>query len=530
MNKKDNAVVVVQKLINHYNIPISDQTIAEDLMSHPEYPSLKSICDALGKWKIEYYPVRINRDLLKKTDTPFIAHLNDDGDKLVFVPKLNGDSKVKYYDSSGKSKSIRIDAFFNKYSGVSLLIDPDENAGEDKYSEKRQNNLLNRGLPYLAGFALILFVVYSILSYENRLNIFISNAALLVTKLVGLFFSILLVLKDLNVSSSLVETLCNFNKKINCKSILNTAAAKVFGWLHWSDVGLIYFLSGLSIMISSSDKSDYDIIAILSFGVLGYVLFSFYYQAVIAKTWCPLCLGVQLILILEAVLSFSSISLLEVSDFSIISILKYGSIIFTTIFWVTLFKAYVINKRTLNQKSLAYLILKRNPDVFTNLLLKGEQKKLSLQKEIMSIGAPKARIEVTAFLSLDCPPCQKAFNQLKILFDKREVKINLIFSLEDDLKPFMNQVTQLFREKRHQEAIKLLDKWYNIKDNEKTLMLKKAKERKYNGWFKTVYKAHRDLFKEAGIPGTPTIFVNGYGFPKEYEIKDIAYFIDVLKK
>ncbi len=43
MTKQDNAVVVVQRLIKCYKIPVSDQSIEEVLKSHSDYPSLKSI-------------------------------------------------------------------------------------------------------------------------------------------------------------------------------------------------------------------------------------------------------------------------------------------------------------------------------------------------------------------------------------------------------------------------------------------------------------------------------------------------------
>ena len=149
MHDKDNAVAVVQKAIKYYEIPVSTSTIVESLKSHPEYPSLKTICDALDEWKIDNYPMRMNKDELKETGAPFIAHLNDGGEKLAFVPKLNANSTVKYFDSFGKNKRIDESVFFKKYSGVSLLIDPDENSGEEYYSEKKQVDLLRRSLPYL---------------------------------------------------------------------------------------------------------------------------------------------------------------------------------------------------------------------------------------------------------------------------------------------------------------------------------------------------------------------------------------------
>ena len=116
------------------------------------------------------------------------------------------------------------------------------------------------------------------------------------------------------------------------------------------------------------------------------------------------------------------------------------------------------------------------------------------------------------------------------MFDKEDVKVNLIFSFQDKIKPFVNQVAQLFGRKKHLEAIKLLDIWYNTKGDKGAVLIKQATESKPKDGFKNVQKAHWDLFVGAEVSGTPTIFVNGYSLPREYEIKDMPYLIDALKK
>ncbi|MDZ7605128.1 MAG: hypothetical protein U5K79_05970 [Cyclobacteriaceae bacterium] len=42
----------------------------------------------------------MDRDELHETGSPFIAHLNDGNEKLVFVPQLNGESSITYFDFS----------------------------------------------------------------------------------------------------------------------------------------------------------------------------------------------------------------------------------------------------------------------------------------------------------------------------------------------------------------------------------------------------------------------------------------------
>ena len=122
--------------------------------------------------------------------------------------------KIKYFDSSGTSKTEVEEEFFNKYTGVSLLIDPDENAGEQGYSEKQQIDLLHLALPYLALLAFLLSTGYFVLSDDGSLDIPFIQIGLFITKIIGLSLSLLLVLKDLNINSSLADILCGTKKKL----------------------------------------------------------------------------------------------------------------------------------------------------------------------------------------------------------------------------------------------------------------------------------------------------------------------------
>jgi protein-disulfide isomerase len=47
---------------------------------------------------------------------------------------------------------------------------------------------------------------------------------------------------------------------------------------------------------------------------------------------------------------------------------------------------------------------------------------------------------------------------------------------------------------------------------------------------KTASEENKKLFEEYKVAGTPTIFVNGYKYPKQYEYSDIEFYIDELKK
>lgn len=518
----ENVLEVVKSAMRYNKVPITDKTIAESLKSHPQYPSLKSICDAFKEWKVEHYPMRLDKEELKEAGTSFIAHLNGDGETLAFVPALNGSSIVKYFDRYRKPKKIDEKEFFKNYSGIAVLIDADNRSGEEEYTEKRQFEILHKSLPFMVVLGVLFLIANSIVSKVTP-DLSISFVLLLLMKMAGLYLSVMLVLKDLNIKNSLADTLCGLGRKTNCNSILNTGAARLFAWVHWSDIGVIYFLSGL-IMISYADINDFALMAYLSIGALGYAVYSIYYQALVAKIWCPLCLGVQAIFISEVALSYTYIWPIQVSW---MSVFKFGSITMITILGMVLFKAYYISRQSAKNERLTYLRFKRNPNVFINQLKQNEHKKFDVSEEVFRVSKGEPSVKVTAFLSLNCNPCRKAFHQLKELFEREEITIQMILSFQEKNKRLVNHLARLFREKNQNEAMSLLEGWYNNKGSE---LPEEGKEELNEEGYERISKVHQQFFKKSEVRGTPTIFVNGYILPIDYEVKDLAHFMDVLRQ
>lgn len=63
--KEDNVVFILQKALKCYKIKVTKTSVKEFLLSHPYYPSLKSVCDALNKWNIDNYALNLELDEIK---------------------------------------------------------------------------------------------------------------------------------------------------------------------------------------------------------------------------------------------------------------------------------------------------------------------------------------------------------------------------------------------------------------------------------------------------------------------------------
>ena len=70
----------------------------------------------------------------------------------------------------------------------------------------------------------------------------------------------------------------------------------------WSEAGFFYFAATTLFLFTGINRqASFLIIASVSTMASAYIPFSIYYQWKVVKQWCPLCLTVQAILLLELV-------------------------------------------------------------------------------------------------------------------------------------------------------------------------------------------------------------------------------------
>jgi uncharacterized membrane protein len=531
MTKEDNVVFVLQKAVKHFKIRVTETTVKSYLLAHPHYPSLKSVCDALTKWNVENYPLDLELDEIKALEMPFIAHFKAGGGQLVFVEEINN-GQVVYFLSGNKRIEENFEKFSEKLSGAVVVFEAGKDSGEKEYRQLRQNEILSKSLLALGIISLVVWAVF----------IFISNTGgtayqsgylfwgLLATKIIGLTASVFLVLHELKVHTLLADKICGFSSKTDCDTVLSSNASRVFGWINWADAGIIYFTGSLLYLAGINESSSLWVLAIISALALPYPVFSIYYQTFKSKKWCPFCLVVQGVLVAEFILLFPVLFQVNIS---IIQLLQFGvSFLIPAGIWF-LFKAYRYTIQEHNKVRYSYLGFKRNPEIFRFLLKNNGQKVTPITQDSLVLGNPDAPVTLTAFLSLYCNPCANAFKELKELLENcPELKINAIFSVYEDeeSKKLINTLYHIYRNKGQVQTADFLYKWYTIpKQNRKILC---EKEQLPDGFDITeiVSVENKKLFEEYKVAGTPTIFVNGYKYPKQYEYSDIEFYIDELKK
>jgi uncharacterized membrane protein len=525
--REDNTVGIIQRAVKHYGLHVVKGTVKEALKSHPDYPTFKSICDTFNEWNIENYPLRYELKELEDLQAPYIVHFSRGGGMIGFVTETGKEQFTYFTSYNEKRKTVRKE-FLESCSGAVILLNPDQRSGEKDYQTKIKNELINKSVMPLALIAVLIFIIS--LYYNNfAVSGIIYNKVILplvFTKIAGIVLSVLLILHEFEVHLSITDKLCHLNKATNCNTVLHDKASKVFGWFGWADVGFIYFTVGLLFILQSPGREGLSLMAILASLSVPYPLFSIYYQGVVLNKWCPMCLGVQLILIIEFILLLPPLSQLT---FAFDSVTR---LVLTLLVIIIIYTLYILFRREQMSGEMhyyKYFGFKKNPDILRMLLMNQPHYEIPLSESSLIFGNRDASIRITAFLSLHCSHCARAFEKiLSMLNENEDILVNLLLVTSDN-----KMLATLFnnnRQGRELESIKLLEQWFNADPYSRTKITEGLCIPEVDDISAEINKENGRLIKECNVMGTPTFFINGYKLPAQYEIDDLRYFKEIFKE
>jgi len=507
----------VMKWLRIQHMPVAESHLRLRLESHPDYLSLIAVQDTLEELSVYSYACQGTKEELKNENKPFLAHFNmGEGHVLFFKDVAEAEQKVKDFDKYW-SGNVMFAEQTNQYG----------NAENNKiYKKEKLNSVF--------GFtALLLF-------FGAIMGLAIANGSLPVALLtlfnsIGLYFSWLIAQKEFGISNSVSDKICSMVKHSRCESVLFSKGAKLFNWLTWGDVGIVYFTSSLLYLLISlsitigiaNQQINLSFYYALSLAGLIFPLYSLYYQWKVIKQWCMLCIGVLAVLGINAIVSlfyinntFTSGSLLKgISVFALLVVLSLA-------IWQLLKSLYKKSITSLT-KEIKATRLKRNPEIFNALLNKQEANPINLPEpdEAIRFGNPAAPYQLVIACNPYCGPCAKAHQAIEALYEKypEQLSVSVRFALHsnDEKDNTVKIAREIFKAAKYKpyEAIK---DWYTLFDIEKFKLLHQT-----NG-----EQVHADLEKhiewnrKVEINGTPTFFVNGRKLPELYSRVD---FTEILK-
>ncbi|MES2652237.1 MAG: cysteine peptidase family C39 domain-containing protein [Bacteroidota bacterium] len=523
MRKFYNAVWITAQLLKSMSVKFSLTGLEEKLEAHPDYPSMVAISDCLTEWQVANEALRVPKEHFKDLPLPFIAHCNVNGGTFILVHGREG-IQIRYSDEKKQNSLMQEKDFVQRWSGVVLLAEADEDSGEPGYKQNIWKDRLT-----LAKTPLLIILLITLLGLTLDYNsLTLGYSLLLLINLVGLGISTLLLINSVDANNPLVQNLCSLGGKNGCNAILKSDAAKLTSWLSWSEVGFFYF-SG-SFLALFLIPSSISFLAWINFLALPYTLYSIGYQYR-NSNWCVLCCAVQALLWFGFITAFST-DLLSWNRINLPSLyllpLLVLCFLLPIVTWAV-FKSFFTTSIQFKPIKQQLKKFKYNGELFNQVLV--NQPRYAVGDDLMAavLGNPEAKAVITMVSNPFCDPCASAHKTIdEWLRYRDDLKLNIIFTTadhQDDEKTKVSKhISALTRLNDPKLLENALNDWY-AQGKKKYETWAKKYPVSFNGDMDVVTARQREWCDMAEIAFTPTILVNGYKLPHPYQLEDIKYLI-----
>lgn len=529
MAQKDNTTQVLIKLLKHLKIPVTNQSVSDQLEKHPDYDSFLAYSDVLNNFGIQNAAYYVPHEDLHEVPVPFIAAFTD---KTYGVITNMNHQYVTITNERWNNKKMPLSNFLRGYGQSVLVAQATSSSGEQDYVKKRRAEKLRILQMPLALTGLAIAAVGILTLNPGYLLLFsLQNALLAFLKLAGLIISILLLVQSLDANNPLIQKLCGSVSDKNCNAILSSKQAKIWG-INWSEIGFCYFAgSSLALLSNPVNHDILQLLTLLNLVALPYTFYSLYYQWQKAKQWCVFCCVVQAVLWLEF-FAFLPVMANGISlpAFNGIMILFMAFLLPTSI-WLMV-KPYLFQLTQLKPLKNQLRTLKYNSDMF-NAALK-EQPQFATPEENWSIilGNVEAGNVITIVASPYCQPCAKAHLLIDdALNDNGNIQVRIVFVGDNT-----GEKDDKGRVQRHMMALnQLTDKtiikkalydWYHQKQKDYDTWARDYPISLNNNDTVDKLKQQKAWCDVTDIKATPTLLLNGFKLPPSYKVNDLKYMLD----
>jgi len=374
-----------------------------------------------------------------------------------------------------------------------------------------------------AGLLAGLFFIHNRI-YENtgRMLVFLISS-------LGVYVSYLLAQKQLHIHSEYADKICSLFKQNDCNNVLESKAAKLWGVIGWSEIGMGYFISNVLIILLLPALFPY--LVIINIFALPYTLWSVWYQKFKAKQWCPLCLIVQALLWTIFIINLLSghITVIARNEAIHFQPLLAGIIYFIPPVAINLLLPFISQARKTEQITQEFNALKTNEDVFSAFLKKQIHYEVDKSTSKILLGNPESEILITILTNPHCNPCARMHTRVeKLLQDTNNaICVQYIFSsFNEELESSARFLTAAYFAYPLEKVREIYDEWFQ-EGNRKREEFFQQYDCKQNEETEKEFLQHGKWKETTQLRATPTVLINGYALPSNYKIEDLKYFTDL---
>ncbi|MEM9820017.1 MAG: vitamin K epoxide reductase family protein [Bacteroidota bacterium] len=515
---------IIKMLVDSNRIRLNEAELKLQLLSHPSYPSLHSLTGVLKHFKINNLAIRLptNQAVLSQLPAYFVASIQTElGEDLVFIEKQKKGITVHY--NLKKTRQVTEDAFLEMWKGVILAIEKDEHVKETKPSAFTR--FIKWPMYTLGGVLLFVFIFLNA-SWLAGAHFFLS--------ILGLILSVMIVQHELGLQSSFAQQFCNLSPHTSCDAVLDSAGALLFGRVKLSDLCVLTFSTfcGYGLLLFISGMWSNSLLSILNVLALPFIVYSIYYQYQVVKKWCPLCLGIATVLLLQAGLVLvNGFSLATFSFHWTSALFLLMSTIVAVAIWDFL-KPILSKKTSLEKLEVEHHRFKRKFSIFKALYQQQDllSPATSIPGEII-MGNENAALELILVTSPSCYYCKGAHSDIVKLLAQfgEKIKVTLRFYVNPnnqngDTFRIVSNLFDIYNTEGASACQSALDEVYKMEANLQTCLPNRTLRRSYD----QVLSQQFNWCVENEIHFTPALVLNGRLFPMDYSRNELVYFVDDL--
>lgn len=503
---------IIHQFLAKHRFSTLNSEFDDNYESHPNYPSLFAITDTFSLLQIENVAATVPKDQFDQLPICFLGYVrNDDGAELALIEQNKNEVVLTF--NSQKGRSLSVDAFKELWNGVIIAIEPNINKVGD-----RPSTFINTiGFLFLGIFMLFFLKQGMQFSLTSMMSYAFYN--------IGFVLSVFIIQEKLDSSQGNIAKLCSLSEKISCDSVVRSNVAKINEWLDFSDLPILFFSTSLlSILIDPSTDVYINFISLLSLPIL---IYSIWLQKVKLKKWCVLCLSISLLVTLQAILLFKTGFSFQSN---VISLLVAAVITVPLWFFI---KNYLEHNAGLEKQNKALKRFKRNYNVF-NLLQQPLQYSLEdANFSKIQIGNDSNPITISLILSPSCGHCHSVFEEaIKICnSNKEKIQLSIFYNLNPENKgnPYLEVAKSILQinRKNPEALLEALSDWH-IKRMGLTDWLFAWEETKIDDEVLRDLKSQYEWCLMNDFNYTPVNIINQKGYPKEYDLSELNYFISEL--
>lgn len=526
-----NTEAVVFALCKATGMRISKSDVSHALRNHPDYPSLLSISDILQDLGIPSKGVylKYKQDCIDITE-PWIAQIESGETTLFAVVFLCTEEKVTWWNPiSRKVESISYNDFIASFTGyvLAVSIEMPHRSIEKQRSIQRKapKHSMLLLLPFLWALVLLICPIFYIVQGSRVISLL-----LCFFYIIGGSISMILMFIEEQQVHFAFNRICHIGANVSCSSVVSSPASRILG-VSTATLGLAYFLGMLLwLTIYSYNCTIIALTSWLHLLVTPLPFIFIYYQYKVIRKWCPLCLIVQLTIILVLATYLFSTDFLSVFSIDVIQpYLFVGLICFTLSFCLgVILHAWLKanHRRYILQEQMKHLLYDK--EVFYTLL----QKERWTTPPPSSLGIFQGNINGDIHLVMVCnpycSPCAKTHSVITSLLDiNNNIKLQIIFFTKNNSnrRSIVSYFLSLYGKGKIQ-ASDFLDKWYSEK-NMTLEQFSKLYHLDNNSLTENeeVIEQMNEWCNVEGVKYTPTIYLDGCKLPAMYDAEDVKYFL-----